>query len=271
VYGITGGALIARPRRAYAPLHGYYRAATRVSTALALFADVSMLVLGGDLKRRERLSGRLGDVLSQLYLISATLKRFEDEGRQEADLPLVRWGVEDALYRAQRALDGVLANYPNRIAAGLLRVLAFPLGLPYREPSDRLGGDIAQLMQTPGAARERLVSHSYVPNPDVDALGYGELVFELNPRFTQIEQKLRDALRQGLLAPMPQSLVELAAWTESASQQGLIDADERRVLDDYARYGAQVVAVDDFPADFDMLAGLQKRQEALDHALELTA
>jgi acyl-CoA dehydrogenase len=271
VYGITGGALIARPRTAYAPLHGYYRAATRVSTAFALLADVSMLMLGGDLKRRERLSGRLGDVLSQLYLISATLKRFEDEGRQEADLPLVRWGVEDALYRAQRALDGVLANYPNRIAAGLVRVLAFPLGLPYREPPDRLGGDIAQLMQTPGAARERLVSDSYVPHPDGDALGYAERVFELNPRFTQIEQKLRDALRQGLLAPMPQSLVELAAWTDSASQQGLIDADERRVLDDYARYGAQVVAVDDFPADFDMLAGLQKRQEALDHALELTA
>jgi acyl-CoA dehydrogenase len=271
VYGITGGVLIAKPRTASAPLHGYYRAATRVSTAFALLADVSMFVLGGDLKRRERLSGRLGDVLSQLYLISATLKRFEDEGRQEADLPLVRWGVEDALYKAQHALDGVLANYPNRLAAGLVRSLAFPFGLPYREPSDRLGSDIAELMQTPGAARERLVSDSYVPHPDVDALGYGELVFELNPRFTQIDQKLRDAVRQGLLAPMPQSLADLAAWTDAAQQQGLIDADERRVLDDYARYGAQVVKVDDFPADFDMLAGLQKRKEALDRALELAA
>ncbi len=128
VYGITGGAFIATPRTAHAPLHAYYRAATRIATVSALLADVSMFVLGGDLKRRERISARLGDVLSQLYLISATLKRFEDEGRQEDDLPLVRWGVEDSLYRAQQALDGVLANYPNRLAAGLVRALAFPFG-----------------------------------------------------------------------------------------------------------------------------------------------
>ena len=271
VYGVTGGAFITKPRTAYAPLLSYYRAATRISTAFALLADVSMFVLGGDLKRRERISGRLGDVLSQLYLISATLKRFEDEGRQEEDLPLVRWGVEDSLYKAQHALDGVLANYPNRLAAGIVRVLAFPFGLPHREPSDRLGTEIAELMQTPGAARNRLVSDSYVPHPDVDALGYGELVFELNPRFTEIDQKLRDAVKQGLIEPMPQSLPQLAAWTETAQQKGLIDADDRHVLEDYARYGAQVVKVDDFPADFDMLANLQKRKDALEKALELAA
>ncbi|HEX7933124.1 MAG TPA: acyl-CoA dehydrogenase [Paraburkholderia sp.] len=268
VYGITGGAFITAPRRAHAPLHAYYRAATRIATVFALLADVSMFVLGGDLKRRERISARLGDVLSQLYLISATLKRFEDEGRQDDDLPLVRWGVEDALYRAQHALDGVLANYPDRLAAGLVRVLAFPFGLPYREPSDRLGSEIAKLMQTPGAARNRLVSDSYVPHPDVDALGFGELAFELNPHFTRIEQKLREAVKHGHLEPMPQSVAQLAAWADAAQQKNLIDADERRVLDDYARYAEQVVKVDDFAADFDMLAAVQKRKEALEHALE---
>ncbi|CAH2918454.1 MAG: Acyl-CoA dehydrogenase [uncultured Paraburkholderia sp.] len=265
VYGLSGGAFIATPRAAHAPLHRYYRAATRMAT---VFADVSMFVLGGDLKRRERISARLGDVLSQLFLISATLKRFEDEGRQEDDLPLVRWGVEDSLHRAQQALDGVLANYPNRLAAGLVRVLAFPFGLPYREPSDRLGSEIAQLMQTPGAARDRLVADSYVPHPDVDALGYGELVFALNPRVTQIEQKLREAVKARRLEPMLQSAVQLPAWADAALQQGLIDADERRVLDDYARYAALVVKVDDFSADFDMFAHLRHRQEALDNALE---
>jgi acyl-CoA dehydrogenase len=271
VYGITAGAFIRKPRRAYAPLVPYYRAATRMSTVFALLADVSMFVLGGDLKRRERISARLGDVLSQLYLISATLKRFEDEGRQESDLPLVRWGVEDALQQAQDAIDGVLANYPNRLAAGLVRVLAFPFGLPHRAPLDSLGSAIAELMQTPGAARERLVSDSYVPHPDVDPLGYGELLFALNPRINAIDQKLREAVRQGLLTPMPQSLAHLATWTEDAQQQGLIDADERQVLDDYARYGAEVVKVDDFPADFGMLEGLQQRKEALEKALQLAA
>ncbi|MGA9919202.1 MAG: acyl-CoA dehydrogenase domain-containing protein, partial [Paraburkholderia sp.] len=104
-----------------------------------------------------------------------------------------------------------------------------------------------------------------------DALGYGELVFELNPRFTEIDQKLREAVKQGLLEPMPQSLPQLAAWTDAALHKGLIDADDRRVLEDYAKYGAQVVQVDDFPPDFDMLANLQKRKDALEKALEVAA
>jgi acyl-CoA dehydrogenase len=271
VYGLTGGAFIAKPQRAHAPLVHYYRAATRISTAFALLADISMFVLGGELKRRERISGRLGDVLSQLYLISATLKRFEDEGRQESDLPLVCWGVEDALYQAQQAIDGVLANYPNRLAAALVRVLAFPFGLPHRAPSDSLGSAIAELMQTPGAARERLVADSYVPPVDVDPLGYGELVFALTPRVTQIEQKLREAVKKGFIAPMPQSLPDLATWIDTAAGLGLIDGSERAVLADYARYGAEVVKVDDFPADFGMLAALQKRKEALERATEMAA
>ncbi|MBP0589051.1 acyl-CoA dehydrogenase [Paraburkholderia sp. LEh10] len=271
VHAVTGGAMIARPQRAHTPLAGYYRAATRLSTVFALLADVSMFVLGGDLKRRECISGRLGDVLSQLYLISATLKRFEDEGRQPDDLPLVQWGVEDALHRAQTALDGVLQNYPNRFAAALVRALAFPFGLPHRAPSDALGSAIAALMQTPGAARERLLADSYVPHADVDALGYGELAFALTPRVAQIEQRLRDAIRHGRLEPLPQSLAELAEWNEAAHQRGLIDEDERKLLEDYARFAAQVVKVDDFPADFGLLADLQKRKEALDKAMDLAA
>jgi acyl-CoA dehydrogenase len=165
----------------------------------------------------------------------------------------------------------VLVNYPNRLAAGLVRVLAFPFGLPHRAPSDSLGSAIAELMQTPAAARERLVADSYVPHPDVDPLGYGEVLFALSPRINAIDQKLREAVKQGLLTPMPQSLAHLDAWTEEAQQQGLIDADERQVLDDYARYGAEVVKVDDFAAEFGMLEGLQQRKEALEKAIQLAA
>jgi acyl-CoA dehydrogenase len=122
-----------------------------------------MLVLGGSLKRREKISARLGDVLSQLYLCSATLKRFEDDGRPEADLPLLHWSMQDALHRMQTALDGVLKNFPSRLAALLLRVLIFPLGRCLAPPSDELGHQVAALLLQPGPARDRLTVGMYVP------------------------------------------------------------------------------------------------------------
>lgn len=106
-----------------------------VGANLALLSDVSMAVLGGNLKRRERISARLGDVLSQLYLASAVLKRYDDEGRNEADLPLVHWGVQDALYQAEQAIDDLLKNFPNRFVAGALRIAIFPTGRHYNAPS----------------------------------------------------------------------------------------------------------------------------------------
>ncbi len=120
------------------------------------------LALGGALKRHEQLSARLSNILSQLYLISATLKRFEDDGCRDEDLPLVRWGVENALYQARGAFEGLLANYPHRGAAAFLRVMAFPFGLPHAPSTDALGSEVARIMQTPGDARERLVGGSHV-------------------------------------------------------------------------------------------------------------
>jgi acyl-CoA dehydrogenase len=143
-YGLTGGHIIGVPTEQ--PTKQYYQALTRYSAAFAFAADVSMLVLGGGLKRREKLSARLGDVLSQMYLCSAVLKRFEDDGRLKEDLPLLHWGMQDGLYRIQVALDGVLQNFPNRIAALMLRAMIFPLGQHRRPPSDQIGHQISSLL-----------------------------------------------------------------------------------------------------------------------------
>ena len=223
-----------------------------------------MFTLGGTLKRRESITGRLGDILSQMYLISSALKRFEDEGRPAEDAPLVHWSVQDALVRAQDALDGVLANFPNRGIAGLLRALIFPFGSPYRKPSDALAAQVAELMQTPGTARDRLLADSYCPTPDIDPIAYGEWAFRLQPAVDAIEQRLKPVIREGKLPPVPQSLPDFETWTAQAVAQGLIDEAERKQLCDYARYGEHAVAVDDFAPDFNLLADLQRRKDALD-------
>ncbi|QCX50678.1 acyl-CoA dehydrogenase [Ralstonia pseudosolanacearum] len=264
LHALSGARAAAAPSDAAPALRRYYRAVNRCSTVLALLADVSMFTLGGTLKRRERLTGRLGDILSQLYLVSAVLKRFEDDGRPPDDAALAHWSAQDALARAYEALDGVLANFPNRTVAGVLRALTFPLGSPYRRPADALSARIAELVQTPGAARDRLVADSYCPAPETDPIACGEAAFRLQPAVDAIERRLKPAIRAGKLAPVPQSLSEFEAWSTQALAQQLIDEEERARLCDYARYGERAVAVDDFPPDFNLLADLQRRKATLE-------
>ncbi|VVD68027.1 acyl-CoA dehydrogenase [Pandoraea morbifera] len=267
--GVTHARFSTVPSNAAPELHAYYRAANRFSTLLAIAADVSMAVLGGSLKRRESITGRLGDILSQLFLLTATLKRYEDEGRPQADLPLVHWAAQDALWQAREAFEGVLANYPSRPVAWWMRWKLAPFGLPYAKPSDALAARVADLMQTPGDTRERLIAGSYSPRPEIDELAYGEIVFQMSPQVAAIEQRLRLAVKEGRLPTMPQSLPEFTQWVAHAARLQLVSDDERQVLHQYADYAARAVAVDDFPADFGRLADVQRaqRQEPADAAL----
>jgi acyl-CoA dehydrogenase len=154
VLGLTGARWVRTPGTGI--VAHYYRQLTRTSASLALSADVVMVTLGGRLKRLERLSARLGDVLSHLYLASAALKRFEDQGRKEADRPFLHWSCRESLYRSQIAFDELFKNLPNRWVAILLRILVFPLGMRYDSPNDANDRRVARLLMRPSAARDRL-------------------------------------------------------------------------------------------------------------------
>ncbi len=112
---------------------GYFRALNRQAAAFALLADLSMMLLG-ELKRRERLSARLGDVLSNLYLASAALKRYHDLDSPDHMTPLFTWAMEESLGQSERALDELLSNFPNRVLGCLLRLVVFPLRSPSQGP-----------------------------------------------------------------------------------------------------------------------------------------
>jgi acyl-CoA dehydrogenase len=167
--GLTNGLTSSTPTKD--STKRYYQYMNRLSANLALLSDVSMAVLGGSLKRRERISARLGDVLSQLYLASSVLKRYDDEGRNEADLPLVHWGVQDALYQAEQAMDDLLRNFPNAFVAGMLRVVIFPLGRRYDAPSDKLDHKLAKIMQIPSATRSRIGRGQYLTPSEFNPAG----------------------------------------------------------------------------------------------------
>lgn len=155
----------------------YYQHMNRFSANLALLSDLAMATLGGGLKRKERISARLGDLLSQLYLASATLKRYQDEGRQTEDLVLVQWAVEDALYKLQDSLDDLLNNFPLGLGK-VLRVIMFPFGRPIKRPSDVLDHKVAKIMQTPCASRDRLGKGQFLTACANNAVGIQEETFK---------------------------------------------------------------------------------------------
>ena len=169
---LTGGAFSSSP---YSDATAkYYKQMNRFSAAMALMSDVAMGTLGGDLKRRERISARLGDILSMLYLTSAVLKRYNDEGRKTDDLPLVQWACEDNLAKAQLALNELFDNFPNRVVGVVLKRVVFPWGRTLRKASDIIEHKVARIMQTPGEARSRLGSHMYLTNEPQNQLGLME-------------------------------------------------------------------------------------------------
>jgi len=175
-FSFTGSRLL--PNKYKDETGRYYQLITRFSTNLAMLSDIAMLTLGGDLKRRERISARLGDILSNLYLASACLKRFNDQGRQKEDLPLLKWAVEDCLFNIQQAIDALLSNFPNRIIAFCLRVIIFPFGTWLTKPSDQLDHQVAQLLQSPSAARTRLGAGQYLTRNSNNVLGILEQTLE---------------------------------------------------------------------------------------------
>ena len=156
-----------------------------------------MGMLGGALKRKEKISARLGDILSLMYLCSATLRRYEAEGRQHADAPLMHWAMWDAMFKIQTAIEGVISNFPNRLVAALMRRVVFPLGRPYVVPSDKLGQKVARILILPSAARDRLTAGMYISRAPDNPLAVIERALMATVAAEPIEHKLRAAAKEG--------------------------------------------------------------------------
>jgi acyl-CoA dehydrogenase len=219
----------------------YYRQLLRLSTSFALTADFALLTLGGQLKRKERISGRFADVLSYLYLCSCALKHYENQGSLVDDIPLLQWACQYSLHRAQQSLLAVFWLLPSRTPAVILRAVLFPLGKPYAPPQDRLVGQLAQLLLHDNPARDRLTDGIYINEKPDDPTGRIEVAFKAVLQVAHIETKLRNAQKQdrlskGALMNVLQEAVKATIITEAEAD--LINQAEQARL--------HAISVDDF-------------------------
>jgi len=231
--GWSGAAIAPAPAEADLPHH--WQRLSRYASAFALTADFALLTLGGALKRREMISARLGDILAELYLLAAVLKRFEDEGRQRADRRIVDYIMVQGEERICVAFDGVLHNLPARWAALVVRLVAFPFGIAHRAPSDRLTDKVAETLLAPSDQRDRLTADLYLgEGRDDHPMRDLETAFRLVVEAAPVERKMREAkLREA----------------GEACERGVISPEEFDRLAQASDAVARVVAVDAFPME----------------------
>ncbi|GLK44933.1 acyl-CoA dehydrogenase [Novosphingobium resinovorum] len=224
----SGGVFAPAPKAGKATR--YYRQMSRYAAAFAFCSDIAFLTLGGELKRRELLSARLGDVLSELYMLSGALKRWEDEGRQDDDLPLLDWCVQSGFASIEQSFAQIIENFPVRPVGWMLRLFIMPYGRRRNGPTDRTVRRAAAILLEPCPARDRLVENVYIGGQD-------EAVARLTEAFrkTVTTQPIHDRMKQAHVLNADEALTA-----------GLISAEERKQLREADAAVAEVIAVDDF-------------------------
>ena len=252
---VTGGKLV-RP-----PVNGvageYFGKFSRWSAAFAFSSEIAMATLGGALKRKECLTGRLADALAGLYFGSAALKRFVADGQPERDRALVRWSCEHSLYQIQEALKGVIANLPNRPAAWILGRIVFPIGAWQKPPSDRLTARVANALLDDGETVQNLCSDIFLPPRYEEGFGKLEHALDLVVAARKPHEKIKQAVRSGELERRPKD--SLIARARAA---GVIGAEDLELIEEAAAAREDVIQVDAFEPE-EYLGGQQPKSSPL--------
>jgi acyl-CoA dehydrogenase len=233
----------------------YYQKLSRYSAALAFVSDFSMLILGGKLKQKEHISARLGDVLSQLYICSAMLKRFESQNRPAADQAILAWAFHNAVYKIQLALRLVIDNFPNRYLRAVLRIVVFPFGRRERASGDRLTHKVAQLLLSPSDTRDRLTDGVYKSASAGHPVGMMEVALPQVIHAEPLERKLLKALKHNEITGI--------TWDEQvqdAIAKSVITAEEADILVHVRNLVMDIIAVDEFDPQ-ELRSGIQLPQK----------
>jgi len=223
----------------------WYRQLARASRSFAFVADMTVALLGGGLKTKQKITGRMADALSELYMLAATLKRYEDDGRPQGDHNIVELAAENALYRFQEAMAGTIDNFPATWARPIMRAVVFPLGRRFKPASDALGKTVARHVLEPGEVRDRLTRNIYVSKDVNDPMGILEVTLLKVIAAEPVEKKLEKAIRDGVVRRY-----HGIDWFGDAVAQGVLTAAEADQLREVERLVAKVIAVDHFdPAE----------------------
>jgi len=255
--GLTGARFTGTPVNG--ETEKYYKQMTRMSSALAFVSDIAMLIIGGDLKRRERLSARLGDVLSHLYMSTSVLKFYEDEGRHTDDLPYVHWNLQNSLNSMQTAMTEFLENFTtNKWLNKILYRVVFPWGTSYHKASDQLDHQVVQPMLSNTQIRQRLTYGIYIGKGEDDITGRIENAFNKVLLAADSERKLSRAIKKGEVS----NLETLEQRLADATAKSVLSKKEAQLIQEAADARWDAIQVDSYPPEwFEKFQNMDDKQE----------
>jgi len=225
-------------------INGYSRQIDHLSASFAWVSDITLMILGGALKRKEMLSGRFADVLSNLYLASSALKRFKDNGEDIKEQPLLDWACQYSLYQAQDALDGILRNFPMPFVGPILRATVFPTGRYIHLPNDKLNQAVAELVQEPGAVRDRLTEDVFLSDSADDITAQLEEALKLSIESYDLRKRLKQAGHQ------QDADVGFDEWLNGLQTDQVISEQETDLLRRTREVTKKVIDVDDYSQEY---------------------
>lgn len=256
LYSFTGARWTKSPRQ---KMHRYYQMIHRYSSNLAFLADFSMGILGGSLKRREKISARLGDLLSNLYMASAVLQRYYHDGEPDSDRVMVDWCCQDLLYACDETIHDIIVNFPIKWARVPLKLIVQPFGIQRQKPSDRLGAQLSAILTMPNQARDRLTHLVFCEPIDTCPLGKLEDAFHLICAASELEKKIAVAVKERRV-----SALTLLEQIQEAELQGILTSEEASQLRTAEIARQKVIAVDDFD-DRDLRRMVKKNNSSRSH------
>lgn len=237
-YGLSGGFTAPSYNSKF---KRYYRYISHMSTAYSYVNDVSTTVLGAGIKRKERLSARLGDIMSYLYMASAVLKYYKDAGEPSSDDIFVDWSIQHCLYEAQQAMLDLFRNFPNRIFGTKMKIFVFPYGKKFRRPSDKLESQICKALVSNCETRQAMKANCFVPDNDKDPAGRVENAFLESLESSHIKKKIITAIKS---KDLPKT-----NWTnciDEAVEKEIIDKKEAKIVTEMLKKINNIIQTDEF-------------------------
>ncbi|MCD6439364.1 MAG: DUF1974 domain-containing protein, partial [Halomonas sp.] len=230
------------------PAATYAQDIARISAGFGLCADAAMASLGSELKKREMLSARLGDVLSNLYLASMVLKQWHTGDQVEGEEALLHYSLRFLLNRAEQAFVEIFDNLPNRALGKALKVIIMPTGRRWNKPHDDLARDIAQRVSTHSALRSKLLSNTWDKDDGAESnplARYNALLVDYD-RAETLYRTVNKAYAKGEL---PQTALHPEARIEAALDKGIIKEDDAQFMRTFEAEVLEMLTVDDFAYD----------------------